>query len=425
MGHLCYNEKKRTRVKVERAIRIGSLVLIGIALIMAVGIVLSYGNNDTPANSPLPDPTTATNPGRSPLPSPTNDTIYTVNSHNPGFVHPKSGRYVAAWMPTEWDTDNARASFEANADYIDEISPVWYEMRSNGTLRALGGSRDETLVQAAHQAGVLVLPSITNGFDPDRTGYTLRNPERRSRFVQRIVEEVLEHDYDGVDIDFEAMPTSEREAFTAFIRELAAALHNEGKILAVALHARTGDSDGAAGAQAQDWEAIGQVVDRFRIMTYDYHWRGGGAGPVAPIYWVEDVIEYAKTQVDPAKIQVGIPFYGYDWVGGESSGVTWAEIQETIATYQPEVHLQEWGEEGEVSESWFVYSARDGRHEVWFSSQRSMEAKLDLVARHDLAGIAIWRLGGENPAYWQAIRERLTRDPYEVLRSVVRYLPDP
>ena len=54
-----------------------------------------------------------------------------------------------------------------------------------------------------------------------------------------------------------------------------------------------------------------------------------------------------------------------------------------------------------------------------------MEAKLDLVARHDLAGIAIWRLGGENPAYWQAIRERLTRDPYEVLRSVVRYLPDP
>jgi spore germination protein YaaH len=221
------------------------------------------------------------------------------------------------------------------------------------------------------------------------------------------------------------MYSSEREVFTAFIRELAAGLHNNGKILAIAVHARSSDEGGAAGAQAQDWESIGQVVDRFRIMTYDYHWRGGGAGPVSPIYWVEDVIEYAKTQVDPAKIQVGVPFYGYDWVGMDGSGVTWELIQELIDIYEPEVHLQEWGEQGEVAEAWFNYRDREGWHEVWFSSPRSMEAKLDLVAEYDLAGIAIWRLGGEDPAYWYTIRETLTRDPYEVLRSIVRYLPDP
>jgi spore germination protein YaaH len=410
----------------DKVIRIGSLILLGIALLMAAGIVISYGrSNDPVANDPVPVPTNNHAPEETPSITTNLTNTHTINSHNPEVVHPKSGRYVAAWMPTEWDTDNARASFEANLDYIDEVSPVWYDMRSNGTLRALGGSRDETLIETAHAAGVLVLPSITNGFDPDRTGYTLRDPDRRSRFVQRIVDEVEEYDYDGVDIDFESMYSSEREVFTAFIRELAAALHNNGKILAIAVHARSSAEGGAGGAQAQDWEAIGQVVDRFRIMTYDYHWRGGGAGPVSPIYWVEDVIEYAKTQVDPAKIQVGIPFYGYDWVGMDGSGVTWELIQELIEIHEPEVHLQEWGEQGEVAEAWFNYRDREGWHEVWFSSPRSMEAKLDLIAEYDLAGMAIWRLGGENPAYWHTIRETLTRDPYEVLRSIVRYLPDP
>jgi spore germination protein YaaH len=280
-------------------------------------------------------------------------------------------------------------------------------------------------VDTAHAAGVLVLPSITNGFDPDRTGYVLRNAERRSDFVERIISEVEKYNYDGVDIDFEGMMSSEREVFSAFIRELADGLHQRGGTLAIAIHARTSDGGGAAGAQAQDWYAIGQAVDRFRIMTYDYHWSGGGPGPVAPIYWVQEVMEYAKTKVDPSKIVVGVPFYGYDWVGMDGSPLTWFTIQDLLKIYEPKVSLLERDSQGEVSESTFNYRDKDGYHTVWFSSARSMEAKLDLVKQYDLAGIAIWRLGGEDPAYWQAIRDRLARDPYEVQRSIVRYLPDP
>ena len=409
----------------ERTVKLGMWILLGVTLLLTAGIVFSSTrpnpteNNPDHILTPLPEETNGV-----PLPPTPNSSTDTA-AITPEVFHPKSGRYVAAWMPTEWDTDNARASFEANLDYIDEISPVWYDLRSNGTLNALGGSRDSTLIEVAHKAGVLVLPSITNGFDPDRTGYTLRSPERRSRLVQRILDEVEEYNYDGIDIDFEAVPSSQRDVFTAFIRELAAGLHAQDKLLAIAVHARTSDKGGTYGSQAQDWEALGQAVDRFRIMTYDYHWRGGGAGPVSPIYWVEDVIEYAKTRVPPSKIEIGVPFYGYDWVGGDGSGVTWLEIQDLIEEYEPDVNLQEQNEEGEVAESWFTYRARDGRHEVWFASRRSMEAKLDLVIKHDLGGIAIWRLGGEDPGYWQVIHETLKRDPYQVLRSIIRYLPDP
>lgn len=406
----------------ERTIRLTSLIILGVMLLLtAWSVFASRPSNPPPTISPPTAlPATTTVLSLDPFPTPPLPTL-----SPPEIVHPKLGRYVAAWMPTDWDTDNARASFEANLAYIDEISPVWYEMRTNGTLNVLGGARDSTLVDSAHAAGVLVLPSITNGFDPDRTGYVLRSLERRSKFVQRILDEVQQYNYDGVDIDFEAVPDSQRDDFTAFIRELAAGLHERGKILAVAVHARTGEHDGAAGSGAQDWPALGEAVDRFRIMTYDYHWSGGGPGPVAPIYWVQDVVEYAKSQVDPVKIEVGIPFYGYDWLRGQGHTVTWREIQALLDTYKPEVSLREWNEYGEVAESTFSYRTREGTHTVWYAGRRSLEAKLDLVVQHDLGGIAIWRLGGEDPAYWEAIREKLARDPYEVQRSVIKYLPNP
>jgi spore germination protein len=409
----------------ERAVRLGILFLLGIALLLAIWLFFSSGWTSAVQSTPSSRPPTPGLEGTPLGPSgPAPDTTFDPPIA-PEIVHPKSGRYVAAWMPTDWDTDNARASFEANMDFIDEISPVWYEMRSNGTLNALGGARDRSLIETAHAAAVLVLPSITNGFDPNRTGYVLRNAERRSKFVQRILDEVEEYGYDGVDIDFEAVPDGERDYFTAFIRELADGLHAQKHFLAVAIHARTTDEGGAAGAGAQDWHALGQAVDRFRIMTYDYHWRGGGPGPVAPIYWVQEVVEYAETQVDAAKIEVGVPFYGYDWVGGEGSAVTWQEIQDLIKQYNPGVELRERDANGEVAESWFTYRARDGQHTVWFASRRSLEAKLDLLVQYDLAGICIWRLGGEDPAYWQSVREKLARDPYEIQRSIIRYLPNP
>jgi len=53
-----------------------------------------------------------------------------------------------------------------------------------------------------------------------------------------------------------------------------------------------------------------------------------------------------------------------------------------------------------------------------------LDAKLRLVQELDLAGIAIWRLGGEDPRNWEVIRSRLLQDPYESQRVLSRLLPE-
>jgi spore germination protein len=334
-----------------------------------------------------------------------------------GF-HPKTGRYISAWLPDSFDSVN-RASFEANADILDEVSPFWYATNARGDLLHGSDARDKALVELAHSKNVLVIPTIHNIQTTDPVPSLLRNPERRARHIQNIVNEVLAHNYDGFDIDYELLDSSLRDEYSAFITDLAAALHEQGKLLTIAVHAKTSDYGGLGGFQ--DWVVLGQAVDRLRIMTYDYHWRGGGPGPVAPIYWVQSVAEYAKSVVDPAKVVVGVPFYGYNWpAGGDATPQTWDAIDNLIRSYGLPVNLAESDANGQIQENWITYRGR----KVWFATSRSLDAKLALVQQMDLAGISIWRLGGEDPQNWQIIRNRLVEDPFESQRMVNQVLPE-
>lgn len=334
-------------------------------------------------------------------------------------LHPKSGRYIAAWFPPLF-SGGARASFDANKDMFDEISPFWYSTDENGQLY---GQRNDELVVLAHENNILVLPSLHNVSNYDIVIETLSDPQRRTRHVQHIVDEVLARNYDGIDIDYESLDVSMRAPFSAFIIELSEALHARGKLLSVAVHAKDSDYGGLGGFQ--DWQVIGEYADRVRIMTYDYHWRGGGPGPVAPLYWVQSVAEYAVTVIDPSKVFIGIPFYGYDWPPqGNARGLPWGDIEDLIAEQGLTVNLMQRNSEGRVDESWFRYQSEQGMREVWFMTDRGLESKLDLVQSMDLAGIAIWQIGYEKPEYWNVIRRKLVQDPVLIQRSINPLLPE-
>ena len=162
------------------------------------------------------------------------------------------------------------------------------------------------------------------------------------------------------------------------------------------------------GDRGQDWQAISKYVDEFRIMTYDYGWRGSIPRPVAPYYWVEDVIKYAITQVPREKIYLGVPFYGYGWSDGFFSSYTYATIELILSKYGVDM---QYDPKEKTNKLYYVseFDTRDVKvpHEVWFENHVSLEAKLDLVKKYNLGGIAIWRLGKEDKANWRSIRKEL------------------
>jgi len=373
----------------------------------------------TPTTAPEP---TATSAPVLILPTPIPPTpLPTAAPPEPETIgyHPKSGRYIAVWLPPNFVGD-ARDSFFANVDIIDDISPFWYTTDASGRLY---GQRDDELVEIAHKNNVRIIPSIHNVNNPGAVVPVLSNPQLRARHIQNIVDEVLARNYDGIDIDYESLAPSLRDDFTTFIVDLAAALHAHNKLLTVAVHAKDRD-DGGLGA-FQDWAAIGPHVDQLRIMTYDYHWRGSGPGPVAPAYWIEAVANYAREVVDPAKVLLGVHFYGYDWPpNGNATARPWRIIEEIINEYQPTVSFIERNARGRVGESTFTYRTSAGTRTVWFMTDTGLADKIATVQRLDLAGIAIWQLGYERPEYWQTVRANLVQDSTLIQRALNALLPD-
>jgi spore germination protein YaaH len=160
-------------------------------------------------------------------------------------------------------------------------------------------------------------------------------------------------------------------------------------------------------------------------MTYDYHWRGGSPGPVAPAYWIQSVTEYARSVVDPAKVLLGIHFYGYDWPpGGAATPRPWSLIQEIIDEQGATVNFMESNANGRVEESYFSYRSAQGTRQVWFMTKTGLASKIKTVQDLDLAGIAIWQLGYEKPEYWETVRQNMIEDPTLIQRAINPLIPD-
>lgn len=290
----------------------------------------------------------------------------------------------------------------ANADLIREVNFFWYELGGDG--RIVGGVKNRAALDQVRAAGMRVLPSIVNrGFSRDAVLTAIGTLAARREHIAAIVELVETNGYDGIDIDYESLFPEDRETFTIFIEELAAALHAIDKQLSIAVHAKTDDAGSWGGPAAQDWARLGAVVDYFKIMTYDYHHGASAAGPIAPVTWINDVLSYAATVAPPAKTYAGIHFYGYEWVGQSGRGIEWQQAMKTAQLRNAAIQRDESGE------AWFTFD--DGRFTIYFADAENLRVKLAAIsaAHPDIAGIAIWRLGGEDPENWQAIREWVER----------------
>jgi spore germination protein len=158
---------------------------------------------------------------------------------------------------------------------------------------------------------------------------------------------------------------------------------------------------------AYSYSALAPWVDLVTIMTYDYHYSGGGAGPVAPVNWQERVMNYAVPLFGANKILLGIPFYGYDWnLTKEKQD---SSIRAVSRTFDETMALQRdnngtFGWETASATPFLNYTKDGDEHVVYFENARSLNAKLDMMKRQNLRGFAAWRLGHEGNEFWSPIK---------------------
>jgi len=311
---------------------------------------------------------------------------------------------VSAW--SLGDATSLTAATDRGA--LDEISVDWYVSEANSSVGA--GGEDLTLVSTAHSLGVRVLATVADvslrsgRFTAGISHRILGRPTRIAQHVQAIVDLCTSKGYDGADIDWEAVRPHDKDKLTAFITQLADGLHAQGKILSMAIAAKDSEPGDWSAPQSEDYAALGAAVDEFKVMTYDYSGSWSPPGPIAPLYWMDAVLTHAESLAPPAKIMMGVPFYGYDWLGHRTTDVLWSDAQGLISTYGPAVTHDA------SDEATFTYTDGRGRfHTVYFQDRTALAAKLQLLRTNHPAirGIAIWVMGGEDPAFWDEIQSQL------------------
>jgi len=313
------------------------------------------------------------------------------------------GYSISAW------TFGARGSLAHahTGGAIDEVQADWYTVSRNGRLRS--ASVDPVFVGVAHSDGCRVLATVSNwsggDFSPVVAHALLRSPDARSRLVNALREACATYAFDGVDLDSESVPARDRDLLSAFVEELTAGLHADGRLLAMAVHPKTSEPGDWPGAQAEDYARLGAAVDEFQVMTYAYSGAWSRPGPIAPPGWVGRVMDFTVSQVDPAKVWMGLPFYGCDWWRGGAREITWSQAARRRAAHGSRVTRTSSGE------ARFTYRDRRGRHVVYFQDRTALAAKLPVLTRDhpDIAGVAIWVMGGEDPRFWPFLARRLGR----------------
>jgi len=324
----------------------------------------------------------------------------------------------------------------ANAGVIGEVSPFWFDarIRAGGLALVPKPAAGDAAARAAIRdqlrgAGILILPSIVDATPARTMAGILADPAARTAHVQAILALVLAEGYDGIDLDYERFAFDDGRAtwpatqpvWTAFVAELAAALHAQGRLLSV--------TTPPSGTRISDywvynWPGIAADIDRLRIMTYEYSTTR--PGPIAPLGWTNEALRYAVTAVPAGKVAVGIPTYGRDWlvsrtgtcpVGPEASAAqvsrqvwraddAWAQIAAlraipTVTMPEP-VYDATHGERTVTYTRILTGTLADGtpaqctvERTAWWVDQAGYLARTALVSQYGLRGTAVWTLGDE------------------------------
>ena len=278
---------------------------------------------------------------------------------------------------------------------MNVISPTWFSLKSiDGDIRCIA---TQDYVDKAHKMGMEVWALVDN-FDKDVSTYqTLSKTTSRTNLIRNLMTQVLKFDIDGINVDFENVSYDAGEPYVQFLRELSIQCRKEGIVLSVDNYV---PREYTAHYNRKEQ---GTVADYVIIMGYDEHWGGGGvAGSVASIGFVEDGIAQTVADVPANKVINAVPFYTRVWKTKGDSVTSEAIDMETAQNFIKNNGVNmSW--DPETAQNYGEVEKGNTLYQIWMEDKDSIEAKLAVMRKYNIGGVAAWKLGYETPDIWDMI----------------------
>ncbi|MDU5467403.1 MAG: glycosyl hydrolase family 18 protein [Peptoniphilus harei] len=286
---------------------------------------------------------------------------------------------------------------------LDVIIPTWFSIRNgNGDMIDRG---NQNYIKKYNELGIKVWAYLDNSFDPNITHEALSKEDTRKKIIDKTLELCRKYNMKGINIDFEHTKVEDRDNITTFVSEFREKAGDD-FIITVDV---TPQISSDVTKEPYDRKALAEISDYIVVMAYDQHWGSSDeAGSVAQYKWVEGSINVLFRNVANRKMILGVPLYTRLWK--ESNGkvtsktMSMVDVANIIASkgLKPT-----WDKESQ--QNYVEFEENGAIYKIWIEDANSLEKKVSLVNKYNLAGVGSWRLGFETQNIWDVITKELDK----------------
>src|SRR6202045_2585669 len=310
------------------------------------------------------------------------------------------------------------SSLEQHAAQITHVCPEWMSV-ING-LGDLQIDADNRLPKLAANKGIALMPLLTNlvgdTWQPEGVENLGHGPAaRQDKFIHMVLSILREAKAAGVVVDWEQIDPAYKKDITAFIDKFTDALHYDDKELWLCVQ---------PGQELDyiDFDNLSDNVDRFVALLFDETSDIDPPGPLGSRSWFEGWLHVLLEGADTKQWIIAVGSYGYDWtIGGKKADLI--SFPEAMSgANKAEVETAEVSAPG--YNPYFYFEDGDKEHAVWFLDVVTFLNELREVRDQKAGGFALYRLGTEDPAIWDALNvsrdfkiDNQTRESLEVLKG--------
>jgi glycoside hydrolase family 18 len=294
-------------------------------------------------------------------------------------------------------------------DGVNVVSPAFFHLNSKGKLTENIGQSGQQYIEWAHNNGYKVWAMVQNAGNGmiNVTSEIMNDYNKRQELINEIVSACVKYKLDGINLDFENMKQEDKDMYSRFVIELTPRLKDMGVVISVDVTAPDGSE---TWSMCFDRHVIGDVADYIVFMAYDqYGTSSNKSGTTAGYNWVElSLNKFLKTEeIESQKIILAIPLYARLWTEDSSGKV----VKQTTVPLKnmnsivPENTNKQWNDD--LKQYYVEYKDNSYTKKIWIEDEKSLEAKISLINKNNLGGVASWEKGMETDNFWTFLQEKL------------------
>ena len=240
--------------------------------------------------------------------------------------------------------------------------------------------------------------SNTGDFDTKDVDRIVKSKKARTAFIGSIVRALTKYNFNGIDLDFDNILNRNTPSYIEFEKELYATLHAHN--LLVTQNVIPED-------EQYDLVKLAAMNDFLFIMAIDQHDENSNAGELSNQHWVEEILDAVCSKIPSEKVILTIQGGAYDWpaksIGktiGYQQAISTAQEMKSKITYDPSSANLHYSYLGEDSLT----------HTVYFTDAATNFNIIRMADDWATGGVALWRLGSEDPRLWTFFQKNLSID---------------